>query len=135
MGGIAGICLTRSNASLPDLEARLARMAQAMWHRGPDDGGLRVAASGRVGLASRRLAIRDLSPAGHMPMGNEAGTVWISYNGEVYNAEELRAELERQGASFRSHSDTEVILRGYEAWGDAVVERLRGMFAFAVMDL
>src|SRR5262245_18402164 len=105
-----------------------------MWHRGPDDGGVWIAADGRAGLASRRLAIRDLSPAGHMPMGNDGGTVWISYNGEVYNADELRTELERDGARFRSQSDTEVILRGYEAWGDGVVERLRGMFAFGILD-
>ena len=110
-------------------------MAQAMQHRGPDDEGIFTSPCGRVGLSSRRLAIRDLSPLGHMPMGNEAGTLWLAYNGEVYNAEELKRELEGLGHIFRSHSDTEVILRGYEAWGAGVVERLRGMFAFGVCDL
>ncbi|MEK9164401.1 MAG: asparagine synthase (glutamine-hydrolyzing), partial [Chloroflexota bacterium] len=125
-------------------------MRDAMTHRGQDDAGLFVSGDGCVGLANRRLAIRDLSPAGHMPMGNEAcaeqgrsacteqgrsdGTVWITYNGEIYNTDELRPELERLGYTFRSSSDTEVILHGYEAWGAEVVTRLRGMFAFAIYD-
>lgn len=134
MCGIAGICLLNSSTALPDLRERLATMAQAMWHRGPDDEGLLVAAQGRVGLASRRLAIRDLSPAGHMPMRNGAKTLAIVYNGEIYNTLELRAELERLGYQFTSQTDTEVILHGYAAWGSVVVERLRGMFAFAIVD-
>ena len=84
--------------------------------------------------STARLAIRDLSPAGHMPMASEDGAIQITHNGEIYNADELRAELEARGHVFRSRSDTEVILRGYEAWGTAVVDRLRGMFAFAVLD-
>jgi asparagine synthase (glutamine-hydrolysing) len=133
MCGIAGIAL-RPDQSLPDLRERLDAMAQAMVHRGPDDQGVFVAPSGRAGLANRRLAIRDLSPAGHMPMANDDESVWISYNGEIYNADALRAELEALGWRFRSHSDTEVILRGYEAWGVQIVARLRGMFAFAILD-
>jgi asparagine synthase (glutamine-hydrolysing) len=133
MCGIAGIAL-KAGAGLPDLRERLESMAQAMVHRGPDDQGVFVAPSGRAGLANRRLAIRDLSPAGHMPLGNDDSAVWISYNGEVYNADALRAELEALGWRFRSHSDTEVILRGYEAWGAQIVARLRGMFAFAILD-
>lgn len=133
MCGIAGIILN-PDQELPDLAARLGAMAAAMRHRGPDDEGIYLAANGRSGLANRRLAIRDLSPAGHMPMGSDDETVWITYNGEIYNADELRPELETAGYRFRSHSDTEVILRGYEAWGTAVVPRLRGMFAFAIYD-
>ena len=135
MCGIAGICQLNSHARLTDLPERLSRMADAMFHRGPDDGGIYVSPEGRAGFASRRLAIRDLSPAGHMPMHNGHETVWISYNGEVYNTDEMRPELERLGYVFRSGSDTEVILHGYEAWGEEVVHRLRGMFAFAILDL
>jgi asparagine synthase (glutamine-hydrolysing) len=109
-------------------------MREAMAHRGPDDAGLFLAPDCRVGLANCRLAIRDLSPAGHMPMATADGVLQITHNGEIYNADELRAELEACGHTFRSRSDTEVILQGYAAWGAAVVERLRGMFAFAVLD-
>jgi asparagine synthase (glutamine-hydrolysing) len=133
MCGIAGIAV-KPERSLPDLRDRLGRMARAMVHRGPDDEGIVVTADGRIGLVSRRLAIRDLSLAGHMPMANEDRTVWITYNGEIYNAGELRSELEKQSYRFRSHSDTEVVLRGYEAWGAEVTDRLRGMFAFAILD-
>lgn len=134
MCGIAGIALN-PGGSLPDLPERLASMAQAMAHRGPDDQGVFVTPNGRAGLANRRLAIRDLSPAGHMPMASDDGAVWISYNGEIYNADALRRELETLGFQFHSHSDTEVILRGYEAWGVQAVTRLRGMFALALLDL
>jgi asparagine synthase (glutamine-hydrolysing) len=82
MCGIAGIAVQPEH-SLPDLRQRLGAMAWDMAHRGPDDEGIFVTDDGRVGLASRRLAIRDLSPAGHMPMANEDGTVWITYNGEI----------------------------------------------------
>jgi len=133
MCGIAGILL-RPDADLPDLRERLQHMATIMQHRGPDDEGIYISPDGRVGFANRRLAIRDLSPAGHMPMANPAQTGCITYNGEVYNADELRSELEALGYSFRSTSDTEVILRGYEAWGCEVIPRLRGMFAFAIHD-
>ncbi|HYP39560.1 MAG TPA: asparagine synthase (glutamine-hydrolyzing) [Chloroflexia bacterium] len=133
MCGIAGIVL-RPNASLPDLAERLEMMAQAMAHRGPDDQGIYVAPGGRAGLANRRLAIRDLSPAGHMPMGNSSESLQITYNGEIYNAQELRAELEGLGYQFRSNSDTEVILHGYAVWGAGIVHKLRGMFAFAILD-
>ncbi len=131
MCGIAGIVL-RPGARPIELRPRLAAMAACMAHRGPDDEGVYVAADGRSGLANRRLAIRDCSPAGHMPMGGPDGGAWISYNGECYNAGELRAELERGGCSFRSSSDTEVLLYAHMAWGEAMLGRLRGMFAFAV---
>ena len=86
----------------------------------------------KVGLGNRRLAIQDLSPAGHMPMTD--GQRWITYNGEVYNFEQLRQELEGLGHSFRSGSDTEVILAAYRQWGTDCVQRFRGMFAFAIFD-
>jgi len=133
MCGIAGIVVGPEH-SLPDLRERLGAMARAMAHRGPDDEGIFATDDSRIGLACRRLAIRDLSPAGHMPMANDDRTVWITYNGEIYNADELRVELERASYRFRSRSDTEVILRGYEEWGADVVHRLRGMFAFAILD-
>ena len=85
-------------------------------------------------LGHTRLSIIDLSDAGKQPMCNEDGTVWISYNGEVYNFPELRHELEAKGHRFRSGTDTEVILHGYEEWGEGCVERLRGMFSFAICD-
>ncbi len=131
MCGIAGILTYSPLADLPD---RLSKMAQTMYHRGPDDEGIYISPDQRVGLVNRRLAIRDLSPAGHMPMSNQAGNVWITYNGEVYNTSDLKPELEHLGYQFRSTSDTEVILHGYEAWGQGVVSRLEGMFAFAIYD-
>jgi len=133
MCGIAGIALT-ADSTLPDMRERLLAMGNAMLHRGPDDSGIYISPDGQVGLVNRRLAIRDLSPAGHMPMSNPAEDIWITYNGEIYNTDELRPELERLGHTFRSTSDTEVILRGYEAWGSAIVPRLRGMFALAIHD-
>lgn len=134
MCGIAGILLAEKAVPGFGLATRLKRMAQVMEHRGPDDEGIWTNQNERVGLSSRRLAIRDLSPAGHMPMGNAAGDVWLSYNGEIYNADPLRLELENRGYQFRSGSDTEVLLHGYEEWGPEVVSRLRGMFAFAIWD-
>ena len=88
-----------------------------------------------MGLGSRRLAILDLSPDGHMPMCNEDRTVWITYNGEIYNFAELRRELEGKGHRFASHTDTEVIIHLYEQEGPDCVKRLNGMFAFAICDL
>ncbi len=116
----------------------LARMTHVQAHRGPDDSGLwdrRFADGSYLGLGSRRLAILDLSSDGHMPMCNHDGTVWITYNGEVYNFAELRHELENKGYRFASHTDTEVILHLYEQDGPDCVKRLNGMFAFAICDL
>src|SRR5438132_1304233 len=120
----------------------LARMTHVQTHRGPDDSGLwerRFPDGGYIGLGSRRLAILDLSPDGHMPMSNEDGTVWITYNGEIYNFAALRRELEGKGHRFRSHTDTEVIVHLYEEYGpDRLKEclnRLNGMFALAICDL
>jgi asparagine synthase (glutamine-hydrolysing) len=105
-----------------------------MIHRGPDDGGSWVSPSGRVAFGHRRLSIVDLSAAGHQPMSNEDGTVWITYNGEVYNHAALRRELEAKGHCYRSRTDTETILHLYEEEGPRCVERLQGMFSFAIWD-
>jgi asparagine synthase (glutamine-hydrolysing) len=116
----------------------LARMTDIQWHRGPDDSGLweRHFGDGTyIGLGSRRLAILDLSPDGHMPMPNEDGSVWITFNGEIYNFADLRRELEGKGHRFRSHADTEAIVHLYEEYGVECLNRLNGMFAFAICDL
>jgi asparagine synthase (glutamine-hydrolysing) len=116
----------------------LARMTHVQAHRGPDDSGLwerKLPDGSYVGLGSRRLAILDLSPVGHMPMCNEDRTVWITYNGEIYNFAELRHELEGKGHRFASRTDTEVIIHLYEQEGPDCVKRLNGMFAFAICDL
>jgi len=116
----------------------LARMTSVQAHRGPDDSGVwdRTLPDGSyIGLGSRRLAILDLSADGHMPMCNENCTLWITYNGEIYNFAELRRELENKGHRFASHTDTEVILHLYEQEGPDCVKRLNGMFAFAICDL
>jgi asparagine synthase (glutamine-hydrolysing) len=109
----------------------VVRMRDAMTHRGPDDEGLFLADG--VAFGHRRLSIIDLAGS-RQPMSNPDESVWLTYNGEVYNFQDLRAELEGHGVAFRTKGDTEVILRAYEVWGDAAVERLRGMFAFAIWD-
>src|SRR5258706_3778032 len=129
MCGIAGILKFDPGATVD--EARLRRMRDVLRHRGPDAEGLVIA--GHVGLAHRRLSIIDIA-GGRQPMASADQTLWITYNGEVYNFRELRAELETRGYRFTTNSDTEVVLRAYEAFGEACVERLRGMFAFAVWD-
>ncbi|HWZ83123.1 MAG TPA: asparagine synthase (glutamine-hydrolyzing) [Terriglobales bacterium] len=131
MCGISGL------ANWGDSET-LARMTHVQSHRGPDDSGLwerRFPDGGYVGLGSRRLAILDLSPGGHMPMSNEDGSVWITYNGEIYNFADLRRELEGKGHLFRSHTDTEAVVHLYEEYGVDCLNRLDGMFAFAICDL
>lgn len=110
----------------------LGRMRDTMTHRGPDDAGIHVL--GNVGLAHRRLSIVDLSMAGHQPMCNEDGSIWIVCNGEIYNYVELSVLLRQRGHVFRSHTDTEVILHLYEEMGDECVNELNGMFAFALWD-
>lgn len=129
MCGIAGI-LRRDGQ--PVNERLVAQMTAALHHRGPDDSGYFL--DGPVGLGNCRLSIIDLA-GGHQPMANETGTVWVVYNGEIYNFGELRHFLEARGRRFRTSSDTEVIIRAYEEFGPAGVERLRGMFAFALWDV
>ena len=131
MCGISGL------ANWGDAET-LARMTHVQTHRGPDDSGVwerRFPDGGCIGLGSRRLAILDLSPDGHMPMSNEDGSVWITYNGEIYNFADLRRELEGKGHRFRSHTDTEAVVHLYEEYGVDCLNRLNGMFAFAICDL
>ena len=131
MCGIAGL------ANCGDREV-LARMTLVQAHRGPDDSGLwerRFSDGSYIGLGSRRLAILDLSAGGHMPMCNEDRTVWITYNGEIYNFADLRRELQSKGHRFASNTDTEVVIHLYEQEGADCVKKLKGMFAFAICDL
>jgi asparagine synthase (glutamine-hydrolysing) len=132
MCGIAGFLLPRAPLSPPAAEARLWAMIETLRHRGPDDEG--VWSDGRAGLAHARLSIIDLSPAAHQPMASTDDSVWITYNGEIYNFAEIRPELEGLGYTFRSRSDTEVIVNGWHAWGPRIFSRLRGMFALALWD-
>ncbi|HET8666503.1 MAG TPA: asparagine synthase (glutamine-hydrolyzing) [Terriglobales bacterium] len=111
-----------------------ARQRDAMVHRGPDDSGIYVSGDARIILCSRRLAIQDLSPAGHMPMHDPESLVWIVLNGEIYNFAELRSELEEYGYRFHSGSDTEVVLAGYLHWGADFLHHIDGMFALAIHD-
>ena len=113
---------------------RLNAMTDLLTHRGPDDYGVRIFPEERVGLGHRRLSIIDLSPAGHQPMANDDESVWITFNGEIYNFIELREGLEQRGHRFKSRSDTEVIIRLYEEYGIDSLRRLNGMFAFALLD-
>ncbi|HWR00131.1 MAG TPA: asparagine synthase (glutamine-hydrolyzing), partial [Candidatus Methylomirabilis sp.] len=129
MCGIAGI-VTR-DGSTPD-EGLIRRMMDAIPYRGRDGEGVWVKPG--VGLGHRRLAIVDLSPMAAQPMSTTDGKFTIVYNGEIYNFRELRDELSRLGSSFRSTSDTEVILEAYRRWGGDSVKRLRGMFAFVIWD-
>ena len=110
------------------------RMRDTLIHRGPDDAGLYFNPSGRAALGHRRLSFLDLSEAGRQPMQNEDGTLWLTFNGEIYNFPALREELLAAGHQFRSTTDSEVILHGYEEWGSEVVNKLSGMFAFGLWD-
>src|SRR5580698_211764 len=129
MCGIAGVVETHPEGAVDN--ATVHRMCEAIVHRGPDDEGIFVKAG--VGLGMRRLSIIDLA-GGHQPVFNEDKTVWIVFNGEIYNFPELRIELEKSGHRFASHSDTEVIVHLYEELGADCVTKLRGMFAFALYD-
>lgn len=132
MCGIAGFL--DPNGSLSDSDKRLAMLQAALKHRGPDDGGIWHGAKGMVHLVHTRLSILDLSPAGHQPMSTLDGRYTITFNGEIYNYQSLRAELEKSGFQFRTHSDTEVLLAMYQVHGAGCVEHLRGMFAFCIWD-
>lgn len=115
-------------------ESELLSVREAMFSRGPDGAGIWVEPDARIGFCHRRLAILDLSPAGAQPMTNADGSLITVYNGEIYNYAELKDTLEGRGHVFRSTCDTEAILHGYAEWGEGVVSRLRGMFAFAIWD-
>jgi len=129
MCGICGVLALDGRRAAS--EAELRAMAAVIFHRGPDDEGYYAAAP--VGFGFRRLSIVDLA-GGHQPMSNEDGTVWIVFNGEIYNHAQYRQELERRGHRYRTRSDTETIIHLYEEFGDDCVNYLRGMFAFAIWD-
>src|SRR6266550_11163 len=129
MCGIAGIvAVDRLDYDAP---SRALRMRDIITHRGPDGAGLHYDA--KAALAHRRLSIVDLS-TGQQPLSNEDGSVWVIYNGEIYNHAEVRNELEAHGHTYRTKSDTETIVHAYEQWGEECVHRFRGMFAFAIWD-
>src|SRR6266850_50708 len=132
MCGINGIAFSSKSRRTVDV-AVLKRMRDVITHRGPDDEGIFVDASGRVGLGHRRLSIVDVA-AGHQPMTNEDSTLHITFNGEIYNHADYREELEARGHVYRTHCDTETILHLYEEHGSSCVDYLRGMFAFAIWD-
>jgi len=136
MCGITGGCWIQK--AEPLLESVLRRMTDVLSHRGPDDSGsyfatLNTESVGGAALGFRRLSIIDLS-GGHQPMSNEDGTIWIAFNGEVYNYRELKPQLEALGHKFRTASDTECLIHAYEQWGRDCVQHFRGMFAFAIWD-
>jgi asparagine synthase (glutamine-hydrolysing) len=131
MCGIAGIIHPDQAQEVDGRQLR--KMADRIKHRGPDDSGIETFPG--VGLAHRRLSIIDLSSRGHQPMSNSDGSVCIVFNGEIYNFKQLRSELESKGYKFKSDTDTEVLIHGYQEHGDDVVLKLRGMFAFAIYDL
>src|SRR5215469_4768500 len=133
MCGIAGVYRFDRPEIPPEDVRALGRMSDIQRHRGPDDDGLEVFP--RCALASRRLSILDLSPQGHMPMLSDDGRYALVQNGEIYNYVELREELRALGHTFRSDGDTEVILEAYRQWGMASLERLVGMWAFALLDI
>ena len=128
MCGIHGFFLR--NGLRPDA-GWLERMGKVTTHRGPDDGGAHV--DGPCAIGMRRLSIIDLS-GGHQPIANHDGSLVVVCNGEIYNFRELRRELQGHGHVFKTASDTEVVLHGYAQWGERFVERLNGMFAFALWD-
>jgi asparagine synthase (glutamine-hydrolysing) len=130
MCGICGVVPMRGPLD-PAIAEALPAMAATIRHRGPDDVGYRRGPRGA--LSQTRLSIIDRA-GGHQPLGNEDGTRWITFNGEVYNHHALRRELEARGHRFRTVSDTEALLHAWEEWGTACVERFEGMFAFAMLD-
>lgn len=110
------------------------KMRDTLAHRGPDAAGIQILENGKTALGHRRLSIIDLSDSGKQPMTNEDGTIWITFNGEIYNYLEIRKILIDRGHKFLSNSDTEVIIHGYEEWGIDIVNKLKGMFAFGLWD-
>ena len=133
MCAICGI-FNHTNSAYEVAEETILKMRDIMTHRGPDGKGIYLSSDRKLGLGHRRLSIIDLSEAGNQPMSNEDGTIWIAYNGEVYNFYEIREELEKRGHQFKSRTDTEVIVHSYEEWGEDCLHQFRGMFAFALWD-
>jgi asparagine synthase (glutamine-hydrolysing) len=129
---MCGICGIFNLNGEPVSPVNLRKMTDAIAHRGPDGEGFFI--DSFLGLGHRRLAIIDLSPLGHQPMVSGDGQYIITYNGEVYNFQELRVELEALGCPFRSRTDSEVVLNAYAKWGPECVNKFNGMFAFAIWD-
>ena len=129
MCGIAGI-VTFNDTSIR--KETLKGMTDSLYHRGPDDEGYYI--DSVIALGHRRLSIIDLSSAGHQPMSNEDGTVWLTYNGEIYNYRELASELRTRGHTFKSRTDSEIIIHAYEEWGEKCLNKFNGMWAFALWD-
>ncbi|MDO8281326.1 MAG: asparagine synthase (glutamine-hydrolyzing) [Thermodesulfovibrionia bacterium] len=129
MCGIAGIADRRGLD--PEM---LIGMRDTMIHRGPDDAGLWMSRDKTVGLAHRRLSIIDLSDAGRQPMSDREGKIWITFNGEIYNFQEIHEQLTKKGYAFKSRSDTEVIINAYKEWGTDCISKFNGMFAFGIYD-
>src|SRR5215813_6405101 len=130
---MCGICgRFEFGTGTPVAAEAMAAMTKRMVHRGPDDEGAYL--SGSLGLGFRRLSIIDLG-GGHQPMADGEGSVWVVFNGEIYNFPELKAELESDGYAFRTKCDTEVIVYGYKKWGLEVFNHLNGMFGLAIWDV
>ena len=129
---MCGICGIFNLNGEPVSPVVLRKMTNAIAHRGPDGEGFYI--DSFIGFGHRRLAIIDLSPLGHQPMTTPDGQFTISYNGEIYNFQELRIELEALGCPFRSRTDTEVVLNAYAHWGPQCIDKFNGMFAFAIWD-
>src|SRR5690349_8010776 len=135
MCGIAG-ALSFKNNPFSITETYITHMRDMMCHRGPDGQGTWIAKDARVGFGHRRLSIIDLSDTALQPMCNEEGTLWVCFNGEIYNHADIRLELEQLGNHVwkTDHADTEVILHAFEQWGIDCLKRFRGMFAIALWD-
>ena len=113
-------------------ETLIQEMMDTIRHRGPDSGGYHGAEGAVLGF--RRLTIIDLSDAGNQPLYDESGRYTLVFNGEIYNHKDIRAELEQKGYHFKSHTDSEVLVHGYAEWREGILDRVRGMFAFAIWD-
>ncbi|MCX8009813.1 MAG: asparagine synthase (glutamine-hydrolyzing), partial [Ignavibacteria bacterium] len=131
---MCGICGIISYDGKAVDTAVLKRMTDILIHRGPDDEGMYVNESKTVGLGFRRLSIIDLTPAGHQPMPNKDGSIWIVFNGEIYNHLEVRKELEKRGYKYKSRSDTETLIYAYEEYGYDFLHKIHGMFSLAIWD-
>ncbi len=133
--GIVGALITEERG-FRVTESYIQRLRDTMIHRGPDGAGVWVAGDGRIGLGHRRLSIIDLSSTANQPMASADGTVWVVFNGEIYNHADIRAHLDRDGRYpwKTDHSDTEVILAAFDRWGIDCVQHFRGMFAIALWD-
>lgn len=132
MCGISGVFHFENSKQVREQE--LTKMRETLVHRGPDGAANYISPDGKIGLSQRRLAIIDLNKNAGCPMSNENGTIWITYNGEIYNFKILREELKKSGYKFKTEGDTEVILYGYEKWGPEILKKLNGMFAFVIWD-